>query len=346
MTTPPRWRRLSKVHRIEYRELLRSTSPTRAAAGALSYVMDYLASPDSGAKLAQAYRVWRRDWRNDIGRRPLYDYVSGLLRRLRHVEEYVAPLVPAGSAATLEQAVGDEDEAAEVLAELSVFRDVIQRWHAAASLPIDQLVLALSHEIFKTPSDLALAHKLAIVMRQLADENPDWRLPELVPSLNEIALNERRFIGFSGDDAGFDPDDYRGIVIVSTMHKAKGLEWDRVYMMSVNNYDYPSNQPNDRFISEKWFVRDDLNLEAEALAQLDVSLATDGSTAYREGAATNQARLDYVRERLRLFFVGITRARRDLILSWNSGRRGDARPSLPFNALYLWWHSRKPRTGK
>jgi len=55
------------------------------------------------------------------------------------------------------------------------------------------------------------------------------------------------------------------------MHKAKGLEWDRVYLMSVNNYDFPSNMPNDRFISERWFVRSGLNLETEALAQLTVS---------------------------------------------------------------------------
>ena len=89
-----------KVHRIEYRELLRSTSPTRAAAGAISYVLDYLAAPDSAPKLSQAYKVWRRVWRADLKRRPLFDYVAGSLRRLRNVEEYVAPFVPAGSAAS------------------------------------------------------------------------------------------------------------------------------------------------------------------------------------------------------------------------------------------------------
>ena len=178
------------------------------------------------------------------------------------------------------------------------------------------------------------------MLRQTADENPDWRLPELVPALNEIARNERRFIGFSTDDAGFNPDDYRGVVIVSTMHKAKGLEWDRVYLMSVNSYDYPSNQPADRFISEKWFVRDGLNLEAEALAQLAAAGADEGA-AYSEGAATLQARLDYVRERLRLLYVGVTRARKELLISWNTGRRGDAAPALPLTALWRWWQQRR-----
>lgn len=331
-----------KVQGIEYRELLRSTTPTRAAAGALAYVLDYLASPESAPKLSQAYKVWRRSWRESLERRPLFDYVAALLRRQRNVEEYVAPFVPAGSADSLEEVlVADEEETEEVLAELAAFRDVVRRWHAATILPIDQLVLTVSQEIFTAPADLALAHKLALVLRQVNDENPEWRLPELVPTLNEIARNERRFIGFSEDDAGFNPEDYRGIVIVSTMHKAKGLEWDRVYLMSVNNHDYPSNQNTDRFISERWFVRDGLNLEAEALAQLDTAIGTNGAS-YREGEATRQARLDYVRERLRLFYVGITRARRELIITWNTGRRGRATPSVPFTALWHWWKQKHP----
>ncbi len=55
------------------------------------------------------------------------------------------------------------------------------------------------------------------------------------------------------------------------------MEWDRVYLMSVNSYDFPSGQPYDQYIAEKWFIRPSrhmqtdgpLNLQAEALAQLE-----------------------------------------------------------------------------
>ena len=83
-----------KQRKIEYRELLRSTSPTRAAAGALSYVLAYLAAPDSASKLAQAYRVWRRDWREDEEHEPLVEHVASLIRKMKNVEEYLAPLAP------------------------------------------------------------------------------------------------------------------------------------------------------------------------------------------------------------------------------------------------------------
>jgi DNA helicase-2/ATP-dependent DNA helicase PcrA len=204
-------------------------------------------------------------------------------------------------------------------------------------LPIDQLVLTLAQDVFTLPADLALAHKLAIVLRRAADEHPDWRLPELTAELAVIAKNERRFIGFSTDDSGFDPERYRGKVVVTTMHKAKGLEWDRVYLMSANNYDFPSNMPNDRFISEKWFIRGGLNLEAEALAQLSALESTSEYEWYEEGVATVDSRINYVKERLRLFYVGLTRAKRELIVTWNSGRQGDATPSLPFADLMGWW---------
>ena len=61
---------------------------------------------------------------------------------------------------------------------------------------------------------------------------------------------------------------------------------------------------------------------------------------YDEGASTQAARIDYVKERLRLFYVGITRAKKELIVTWNTGRQGDATPSLPLSALMGWWEGK------
>ena len=60
---------------------------------------------------------------------------------------------------------------------------------------------------------------------------------------------------------------------------------------------------------------------------------------YDEGAATLASGVDHVRERLRLFYVGITRAKKELIVTWNTGRQGEAIPSLPFSALMGWWEA-------
>jgi DNA helicase-2/ATP-dependent DNA helicase PcrA len=347
-----------KAKGIEYVEFLSSTSNTRAAAGALSNLISYLADPSSASKLAKAYQVWRRAWKDVKERQVLIHDTSAWLRKVGNVEDYVNPnlafargevLTPRFAVSqgergiVIAEAAIAEGEQEQVVAELNDFRVHVRRWLQAVTLPIDQLVLTLAQDIFTEAADLALAHKLALVLRKTADDHTEWRLPELTAELAVIAKNERRFIGFSADDSGFDPEQHKGKVVVTTMHKAKGLEWDRVYLMSVNNYDFPSDQPNDRFISEKWFLRNNLNLEAEALAQLRAATSTSEYDWYDEGAATLASRVDYVKERLRLFYVGITRAKRELIVTWNTGRQGDATPSLAMQALMGWWESEGSR---
>lgn len=341
-----------KAKNIEYVEFLSSTSNTRAAAGALSNLISYLAEPASAPKLAKAYQVWRRAWKDVKERQTLIHDTSAWLRKVGNVEDYVNPnlafargevVAPVslsrGNGGAVAEARLAEGEQEQVVEELNNFRVHVRRWLAAVTLPIDQLVLTLAQDIFTEAADLALAHKLALVLRKAADDHSEWRLPELTAELAVIAKNERRFIGFSADDSGFDPEQHKGKVVVTTMHKAKGLEWDRVYLISVNNYDFPSNQPNDRFISERWFLRNNLNLEAEALAQLNAATSSTEYGWYDEGAATLASRVDYVKERLRLFYVGITRAKRELIVTWNTGRQGDATPSLAMQAMMGWWES-------
>ncbi len=332
-----------KKRGIETVELISSTSSTRATAGSLNHLLAFLADPQSARKLSLAYQVWRREVfgsnRQEMPANPSgeaeasedkfdYAHVAELLRRLGTVEDFTAPRPGRDWLAGLA-----ETEPEAVVQELADFQVDARRWLAAVSLPIDQLVLTLAPDVFSEAADLALAHKLALVLRSTADHNHEWRLPELTAELAVIAKNERRFIGFSADDAGFDPERHKGKVVVTTMHKAKGLEWERVYLMSVNNYDFPSLDGDDQYIAEKWFARSHLNLEAEALAQLRALEATDEYDWYAEGAATQQARVDYVRERLRLLYVAITRAKKELIVTWNTGRQGELKPARAIRAL-------------
>jgi len=320
-----------KKRRLEYVELLRSTRSTRETAGALGNVVNYLADPTSAKKLATVYRVWRRDQREDDRAQARLETMAKELRKCRQVEDLLWPRVDRDWLADL----AVDDDHADVREDLDVFRGLVRRWQQATLLPIDQLILTLAQDLFHEPADLAVAHKLAVLLRRASEMHRDWRLPELTQELAVVARNERRFLGLSGDDIGFDPERYKGKVVVATVHKAKGLEWDRVHLVSVNNYNFPSALPHDSFISEKWYVRDSLNLVEEALAQLKALVS--GSVDYMEGDATETARLDYASERLRLLYVGITRAKKELIITWNTGRRGDQQPSVPFVALQTFW---------
>ncbi|MFB0534080.1 MAG: 3'-5' exonuclease, partial [Anaerolineae bacterium] len=351
-----------KKRGLEYVELLRSTRSTREAAGALGNIVGYLADPTSAVKLATVYKVWRRQDREDTDAKARLENIVKALRKCRQVEDFLWPRVDRDWLDDLELAAQTQplqpdlqsqplppdlqsqplqpDLQSGEYQQLIEFRELVRRWQGATLLPIDQLILTLAQDLFHEPADLAVAHKLAVVLRRASETHPDWRLPELTQELAVVARNERRFLGFSDDDTGFEPERHRGKVVVATIHKAKGLEWDRVYLMSVNNYDFPSALPHDRFISEKWFVRDHLNLEAETLAQLEALFPEDAAASYEQGEATQAARLDYAAERLRLLYVGITRAKKELIITWNSGRPNrPQQQAVPFIALQTFWES-------
>ena len=232
------------------------------------------------------------------------------------------------------------------------FRAVLQRWTRAVTLPVDELLLTIGNDLFtdlrgpaaaqlekteraaeddeRSFSDLALTHRLAVLLAKLGNENPTWRLPELAVELEKVATNKRRILGFGEDSQGYEAKP--GVITVATMHGAKGLEWDRVYLTGLNTYGFPSGGEEDSYRSERWYVRDRLNLQAEAEEQLR-QLHMGSLDDYRPGAATEAARLDYAAERLRLFYVGVTRARRELILTWNTGHNHETNPRQPAIAL-------------
>ena len=319
---------------IEYVEVLRSARQTRLTAGALGNVLNYLSDPKSARRLSTCYRVWRRADLEDADMGEAVEAVAGLLKSCSQTEQYLWPRP--GEDWLDEQALESEF----AVAELENFRELVRRWQEATVLPIDQLVLTLAQDLFTDPADLALAHKLALVLKRVGTLNTDWRLPELTDELAVVAKNQRRFLGFSDEDTGFNPDAHKGVVVVTTMHKAKGLEWDRVYLTSVSNYDFPSAQEFDRYISEKWFIRDRLDLQAETLAEFRQIFSEDPFDWPETGAASAESRIEYAAERLRLLYVGITRARRELVVTWNTGRKGDARQSVPFTALESLWEHR------
>ncbi|HOA22421.1 MAG TPA: ATP-dependent helicase [Aggregatilineales bacterium] len=325
-----------KERGIPYEELLRSTSATRDAASKLQLVFEVLAEPTDARLLARLYReVWWPLVVDEASEEMVAaaDEATRALRKLRQTEDFLWPGDEGDWLDTLEGSLPPDE-----IERLGGFRQQVQFWLQAAALPVDQLMLTISQELFDEQADLALGHKLAVVLGTIADNNPDYRLPELAQELRVIAQNERRFLGFDDVGEGYEPT--KGVVTVATMHAAKGLEWDRVYLMSVNNYSFPAAHEADRFIAEKWFVRDRLNLQAETRRQVELMMAGKPEE-YKEGEATRQARLDYAAERLRLLYVGITRARRDLIITWNVGRfahRGQKNgPAAALIGLKSYW---------
>lgn len=324
-----------KAINLPYEELLRSTSETRQTARILGFVLDYLSDPRSPAKLAQVYLgVWLPIKSNfgpeDDPERPR-PAIEKVLRSIQRLENLIWPIDGDWQSVLnlddIPQAWQDDTQA---------FLGFIQRWLDANSLPIDQLVLTIGADLFTQAADIALTYKIAVLLKGISREQPNFRLTEFVEELRRIGENQRRFLGFDDADSGYEPK--AGTITISTLHAAKGLEWDRVYLMSINNYSFPSALDFEEYIGERWFVRDKLNLEAEVMAQLE-ALISNTIKRYKLGTASQENRLENAAERLRLLYVGITRAKSELIITWNTGRfweQGGNRvksPALPLAHL-------------
>lgn len=347
----PRNQRLFKVmerlqaEKIETVELMKTSQTTRQTAVLFQEILEMLAKPAEKPRLEKVYRGINRDRLETSNSASVCKAAHSQLSKVRNLEDY---LWPRGSSGWLEE-LSIQEVDPEVISELEAFQVLIQSWQEAAHLPVDQLILTISQDLFTDAPRLALSHKLALVLERLSLSHPEWSLLQFSQELAEIARNQRNLDGFTEEDLGFNPDDFPGKVAIATMHKAKGLEWDRVYLLSVSNYDFPSAQEYDQYMPEKPFIRGRLNLEAEALARLRGVMAGDPTALdIEEGEATRQARLDYCSERLRLLYVGITRARRQLSITWNNGQDNPSprenQPSLPFVHLSSYWKGKLNET--
>lgn len=204
----------------------------------------------------------------------------------------------------------------------------VQGWlEASMELPPDELVLFLAERIELTGKKLALAQNLALEFGRLLNENPAWRLDQLTAELPEIRERIKQFAETLTEMEGFEAKPNQ--VTLSTLHKAKGMEWDTVFIGSLTSSHF-QHDDDDYFMGEKFYLNEEIkNPKASARAELEYIL-----NEKKEKNADYKARQELIAERIRLLYVGITRAKRNLFLSTHQKKgKWDKNPAFVFNSL-------------
>lgn len=294
-----------------YVELLRASAGSRGVARTLASLVRFLGEPLHRRNLVAVYEALV-DYAGIRPQGPRHTRITTLLNSVQQPERLVYP-EPGQSILDALPPIPGGLSRREVHT-LERMQAVLAEGFKAVTMPVDELVMTLAQQRFDQPGELAIAHRIAVHMRRLHDANPEWRLPHLADELYTIAAGELRLPGLDEQELGFEPAP--GEITLTTLHKAKGLEWDLVYIVSVTPFNFPGT-PDEVVIGYHEGLG---NPVEEADAQLRGLMGHADEQSLR--SASESAKLELIAERLRLLYVGITRARRYLFLSWSRSRRG------------------------
>ena len=171
-----------------------------------------------------------------------------------------------------------------------------------STLPIDRLIARVVIE-FRLPAEVAgFTTVLAKYLSRLMIEHPEYGLLEVARHLEKRRATDLPLSIVDSSNSVYRPRE--GVITVSTYHRAKGLEWDVVYLTGLNEWHFPSD-PARKFFEDKYE-------EAYAVQRAieDLNARVPGKSA-----SIPPPEIEYIAERLRLLYVGITRAKMALSMS-------------------------------
>lgn len=205
--------------------------------------------------------------------------------------------------------LGIVDDSSSIFAKFKNALEKIQEimdysWNRA-----DLLVLFIRDRLDITEEEMAIAEYVAFYVKYLKREDKDVDFEYIVNVIKDRGNSSfRHILDITGNINGYEPTP--GSVTVCTNHKSKGMEWDCVFMLKCTKYQFPSDLEF-KLPCQKYFLKEKYN-NPEALVASEIEKLTNGLER------TNfdiELKLDQIREKIRLFYVSVTRAKEMLIIS-------------------------------
>lgn len=222
---------------------------------------------------------------------------------------------------------------------LQLYYDWLDFSRDALGTQVDTLIIRLTERLFNSVLDRSNGYLCAIYAQQSLTHFNDAAqnafgvqaqspLELVLDAFRQAKRSRRGLRGFTAQDVAA-PETSKGFVHVLTLHKAKGQEYDAVWLPSMTDRDFPY-QPrhvrprlDDRLLL--WINRAAQAIKPETSASLPTTM--------------DELVLSQLEEEARLVYVGLTRARQQLRVSTHeqkarkNGKLYPVEPTLAFQIM-------------
>lgn len=196
---------------------------------------------------------------------------------------------------------------------------------------IDKLILFIGNSMMMEDEERAIVDYLGFYVKYLLAENNSMNLQQIYNLLSDRKNRVFSYIiEVVSEINGYEA--LPGSITVCNYHKSKGLEWDCVFLLGITQFNFPDNI-YEKFQCDKWYLKEKYkNPESNIKAEIDFILHGEVTKNYAKEIKEN-----LIKEKIRLLYVGITRAKEMLILSASeknsAADRNKQNPSMYLNIL-------------
>lgn len=196
---------------------------------------------------------------------------------------------------------------------------------------IDKLILFIGDNMSIENQERAIVDYLGFYVKYLIADNNKIDLQQVYNLLSDRKNKVFSYIiEVVSEINGYEP--YPGSITVCNYHKSKGLEWDCVFLLGITEFNFPDNIYQ-KFQCDRWYLKEKYkNPNANIKSEIDFILNGEINKDYGK-----EIKESLIKEKIRLLYVGITRAKEMLILSASAKisatDKKSQKPSIYLNIL-------------
>ena len=175
----------------------------------------------------------------------------------------------------------------------------------------EKVLIYISQNFDFNPHEIEIIENISLNLKSIFKFNPKWTYSDLIFELKQVENNKFNYFNWNVNKKIKENEQ----ISISTYHKSKGREWDIVFLLGLNENNFPVFTHKEQ-IGEAFYINDNVkNIDFFVTNSIKKYLETNSLTFenYKE---------EKIKESLRIIYVGLTRAKEYLFLSCNKEESG------------------------